>query len=782
MKLSAHDSGTPLTRRNFLFVIGISEYKSDRHINLSNPVSDCEKIVDLLISRYSFELIAKPLFNADATRDNIINELNQIIQIVTDQDNLIILFAGHGFMHPTTKQGFWIPFDAESKISDFIPNSTIKDYIESIDSKHTLIIVDSCFSGTFFTQTREGNEEYFYSKIDKLKSRYGLTSGGEEPVSDGRPGHSSPFTNSLVKILVQNTNKYISTNEIINYVVKVTGANSKQQPFGAYIESVNHEGGQMVLILKDDFAKEINFSSNSYPSSDDLLEDISHIEFQGKQLSTGKDVLLIKSFIEKEADFLLMELFRFDDTCSLKHGYKENKIMLHYNTTDEPVEWEVIRRCSTWSGIEKWLKINPHYLSKRTVQISSHPDIEFVEESQCAINHRNYLSSKVLEIKSLQCIHCGESISTNDSYLIEIDEIDLPNTIGNSHLECLRPVDRILGQSWYRDVSPNNPLINFDFRQWISSYPGGQGQINYIKNRNLDNRTPVIIWNPEHSRPHGNYCIEVTLENGEKSFLFQNNKIERYTDAEIDRYINLYTKNMEKSNDPFAITSKSKTVGNYSQLLKVKGSDEDILIITNYEKKQYSKLFEKESKIINNYTPLCILTQKQSDKIVALFNCIPLISDPLTLENYLNNWSKGGFVPTDFKVDIIKNDLEFEHYMHKCFKSGMQPIIDPIFDNNLDLVSGIYITSIDLIKNMAPSQERETKFTYSKNPSWLKGDYVKVVFPEVKTDKHAEGILIDDEMINEDGEPFVLFRPIENDIEREDLLFTILSKLLVKWK
>lgn len=244
-------------RNNYLFVIGIDKYQNNQHPNLVNSVYDCNNLIDVLRDKYSFKLIVEPLYDELATRRNIINELGQLSLLIREEDNLIIYFAGHGSINPNTKKGYWIPVDADYSESDYIPNSTIKDKLEDINAKHIFLIADSCFSGTFLTRTRSPYDETkHYIKLDNSKSRLYLSSGREERVSDGKEGKGSPFSKSILKILKDNTEKFMSALEFINMVTKATGAVSNQQPLGGYIDDTENEWGQMVFIktIVDDYS------------------------------------------------------------------------------------------------------------------------------------------------------------------------------------------------------------------------------------------------------------------------------------------------------------------------------------------------------------------------------------------------------------------------------------------------------------------------------------------------------------------------------------------------
>src|ERR1035437_3823613 len=170
-------------RLNYLLAIGIDKYKLDDWENLDNAVRDTRLLVEVLTTKYSFELIQEPIYDEQATKENIFQALTNIIPVLTTDDNLVIYFGGHGFMHPLTQKGFWIPHESRKNTADFISNSDIKDFMETMPAKHIFLIADACFSGTFLTRTRGGAFESLYSHLDSKTSRWMLASGGEQTVS-----------------------------------------------------------------------------------------------------------------------------------------------------------------------------------------------------------------------------------------------------------------------------------------------------------------------------------------------------------------------------------------------------------------------------------------------------------------------------------------------------------------------------------------------------------------------------------------------------------------------
>jgi len=48
------------------------------------------------------------------------------------------------------ERGYWLPVDAtEDTQVKWVPTTTITDALKAMDAKHVMLVVDSCYSGTF---------------------------------------------------------------------------------------------------------------------------------------------------------------------------------------------------------------------------------------------------------------------------------------------------------------------------------------------------------------------------------------------------------------------------------------------------------------------------------------------------------------------------------------------------------------------------------------------------------------------------------------------------------
>lgn len=222
--------------KNYLLMIGIDTYSAWN--DLHNAVRDCEDLAEELVYNYQFdkEHIVR-LYNNKATRENILEAFEDLQARITENDNLLVYYAGHGYYDEQSERGYWVPTGARlSKIADFIRNSTIHDYVKSIDSRHTFLIADACYAGSLFANARG-----VYSP--NARSRWAFTSGDIEKVWDGQPGQNSPFAQYLLRALRENRKQRLRADQLINEVKVAVSRNTAQTPQGLPLQNAGDEGG-----------------------------------------------------------------------------------------------------------------------------------------------------------------------------------------------------------------------------------------------------------------------------------------------------------------------------------------------------------------------------------------------------------------------------------------------------------------------------------------------------------------------------------------------------------
>lgn len=248
---SPNTLSSPPKGKNYLLAIGIDKYT---HLPpLFNAAKDAQDVVALLQERFQFDKSrVTELYNEKATKRNIIKAFRSFVEKVTKADNFLVYFSGHGEYDKVFKIGSWIPVEAEKEATEqYIDNGLIKNILGAIDSHHTFMMIDSCFSGTLFT-TKGVNRNISLRK-EKDPSRWGLTAGRQEVVVDGQRGENSPFAESILYQL-KNTERPIGVAELCDKVLEVVAANAHQTPRGEPLQVKGHHGGQFVFHLKMDIA------------------------------------------------------------------------------------------------------------------------------------------------------------------------------------------------------------------------------------------------------------------------------------------------------------------------------------------------------------------------------------------------------------------------------------------------------------------------------------------------------------------------------------------------
>ena len=240
----------------YALLIGNNDYKYLP--KLLTPIKDIEATADILKKKYGFK---ETILLENATRYDIITQLNALRKRLTEKDNLVIYYAGHGEIDRANMSGQWLPIDAEPEsTANWISNSALTELVNAITAKHVLVVADSCFSG-LLTRTAltsiEGNKSNearanWLGKMAKKRARLVLTSGGVAPVLDEGGGEHSVFARAFIDILEEN-NDVLEGQQLFRQVsamVAIAADRYKvdQVPEYAPVRHAGHESGDFILV------------------------------------------------------------------------------------------------------------------------------------------------------------------------------------------------------------------------------------------------------------------------------------------------------------------------------------------------------------------------------------------------------------------------------------------------------------------------------------------------------------------------------------------------------
>jgi hypothetical protein len=230
----------------YALIIGISSYDDPQINELDKPVKDAELFYNTITTKYTFEKENVKILR-NATMAEIVDALDFYAKKATPADNFLIFYAGHGVWDASSEIGFWLPSDARksSKLAWF-RNSTLRDYLREIKSKHTLLISDACFGGSIFkSRSAFLDATVAINKLYELPSRKAMTSGTLTEVPD-----QSAFLKYMIDRLQNNFEKYLSSEQLFGKFRMAVINNSNVLPQFGVIQDVGDEGGDFIFILK----------------------------------------------------------------------------------------------------------------------------------------------------------------------------------------------------------------------------------------------------------------------------------------------------------------------------------------------------------------------------------------------------------------------------------------------------------------------------------------------------------------------------------------------------
>lgn len=239
-------SGADFGRYHAL-LIGNNRY---RHLpKLVSAEADVEEVSKVLEDRYGFETTILE----DASRDDVLLALERYRRTLTEGDNLLIYYAGHGWLDEDADEGYWLPVDAqEDSAVNWIPNATLTSSFKAIRAKHVLVVADSCYSGklTRGIRVQGARPPDYLTRMAEKRARMVISSGGLEPVLDGGGGGHSVFAAAFLSALRENRG-VLDTTSLFSRIRRDVMLHADQTPELADIRKSGHEGGDFLFVPKD---------------------------------------------------------------------------------------------------------------------------------------------------------------------------------------------------------------------------------------------------------------------------------------------------------------------------------------------------------------------------------------------------------------------------------------------------------------------------------------------------------------------------------------------------
>jgi hypothetical protein len=226
--------------------------------DLHTPYSDARRARDILEKQFGFNV--KLLLDADNI--SVMKAINELNEQLTDQDNLLIFYAGHGSrIHAgELETGYWLPVNASPPPDDtfWVSNEFVTRHLARLKAKRVMVIADSCYAGLLssapgylFMGDARYNEDYVRYKLPN-RSRLLLSSGGDAPVLDNIGEGHSIFARAFLDVL-EEADRFITAPELFLKVRQLVTERARdidveQTPEFKAIKGAGHEVGDFFFV------------------------------------------------------------------------------------------------------------------------------------------------------------------------------------------------------------------------------------------------------------------------------------------------------------------------------------------------------------------------------------------------------------------------------------------------------------------------------------------------------------------------------------------------------
>ncbi len=223
----AVEDDEPFYARRFALLIGVN-YSDSKNISiLQNAEEDAASLKNMLEASYNFKC---RLLTKEATKQSVLDALEEYSKQLTKDDCFLFYFAGHGVTKD--KLPYLLPADIEKEDGTLdIDNKglfagQIIGKMQKTKAKHTLFVFDSCYSGeslkwfeTMYPSSGRIETRSFAPRSVQILA----SSGSKEKALDGaqRNSRNSPFAVSFLDFLrspAKTKKKHLTATELASFV------------------------------------------------------------------------------------------------------------------------------------------------------------------------------------------------------------------------------------------------------------------------------------------------------------------------------------------------------------------------------------------------------------------------------------------------------------------------------------------------------------------------------------------------------------------------------------
>lgn len=243
-------------------------------------------------------------------------------------------------------------------------------------------------------------------------------------------------------------------------------------------------------------------------------------------------------------------------------------------------------------------------------------------------------------------------------------------------------------------------LKNFDINLWIKLIVKGKqawGSIN-----NLQQNISRFVVDTDEVFTDGKYCVRAVLSDGNVRYATNRGVIHRMSRTAAEDFAKRLTERYQEANmlgNPICYSTETYVHGPYEQLLVQMDGKEKLLECIRAEVAVYNDTIAKMYNESETYYAPVIYLSVEGEPVI-LDGIFPLITNPLELNYYLDNWKNAGITIENYEVNIIKEDNDFILKILSLISNGIRPIVDMVIGRNRKLIKGCVIYTMKELEEL----------------------------------------------------------------------------------
>ena len=227
--------------------------------SLKFPLKEADSLRAVIIREYTFDpehvqLVRNP------TREAILDSLESVARRLGPEDNLLVVYSGHGGFDEAGREGYWLAADAaNARKSTWIPNESIRTWLRTLKARSVLLITDACFSGSL---NRSNDDRVTLSNDRKMaiegalryarrSSRQAMTAG----TSKETVPQVSIFSMEIVAALKRHVAPVFMAQQLAGEINPRVAAVAHTTPTFSAVPGIESDQGDFVFVRRETVAE-----------------------------------------------------------------------------------------------------------------------------------------------------------------------------------------------------------------------------------------------------------------------------------------------------------------------------------------------------------------------------------------------------------------------------------------------------------------------------------------------------------------------------------------------